>query len=35
VLVRRPLQRQAAVMEVGSPVYLSWDVSDTILVPNS
>jgi len=35
VLVRRPLQRQAPVMEVGSPVYLSWDVSDTILVPNS
>jgi putative spermidine/putrescine transport system ATP-binding protein len=35
VLVRRPLQRQAAVMEVGSPVYLSWDVSDTILVPSS
>jgi putative spermidine/putrescine transport system ATP-binding protein len=35
VLVRRPLQRQAPVMEVGSPVYLSWDLSDTILVPNS
>jgi len=34
VLVRRPLQRQTSVMEVGSPVYLSWDVSDTILVPN-
>jgi putative spermidine/putrescine transport system ATP-binding protein len=35
VLVRRPLHRQAAVMEIGSPVYLTWDVSDTILVPNS
>ena len=35
VLVRRPLQRQSAIMEVGSPVYLAWDVADTILVPNS
>ena len=34
VLVRRPLQRQSTVIEVGSPVYLSWDVADTILVPN-
>jgi putative spermidine/putrescine transport system ATP-binding protein len=35
VLVRRPLHRQSAIMDVGSPVYLTWDVSDTILVPNS
>ena len=35
VLIRRPLQRQSAVMDVGSDVYLTWDVADTILVPNS
>src|SRR5579883_2603647 len=34
VLVRRPLQRQTAVIEVGSPVYLAWDIADTILIPN-
>jgi putative spermidine/putrescine transport system ATP-binding protein len=35
VLVRRPLQRQAPAIEAGSQVYLSWDVSDTILVPKA
>jgi putative spermidine/putrescine transport system ATP-binding protein len=35
VLVRRPLQRRTPVIEIGSPVYLSWDVADTILVPTS
>ncbi len=35
VIVRRPLQRQVPIFEVGSPVYLSWDLADTILVPNT
>jgi putative spermidine/putrescine transport system ATP-binding protein len=33
VTVRRPSQRQAAVIEVGAPVHLSWDAADTLLIP--